>query len=209
LILALPLATSSAQAQEGKTITMVIGSGAGGGIDLYGRVVTRHIGKHIPGHPTVVAQNMPGAGSIAAANYLYNAAPKDGTAIGILSQGLILDEILRTTGLRFEVAKFNWIGRVSSDVLVAFTWHSAKVKTIADALITEASLGGTGAGSSVTKSPKLLNQVVGPGSRLSSVTRTPAPPCWRWSGVRSMARQPVGAVSPAPSRNGLRNGRST
>ncbi|MGH6769158.1 MAG: Bug family tripartite tricarboxylate transporter substrate binding protein [Xanthobacteraceae bacterium] len=165
LILAQAFANPPARAEEasfkGKTITMVIGSGAGGGIDLYGRVVARHIGKHIPGQPAVVAQNMPGAGSIAAANHLYNVAPKDGTAIGILSQGLILDEILRTPGLRFEVAKFNWIGRVSSDVLVAFTWRRAKVKTIADAITTEASLGGTGAGSSVTKSPKLLNEVVG------------------------------------------------
>jgi tripartite-type tricarboxylate transporter receptor subunit TctC len=154
-------ALSADDAFKGKTITMIVGSGAGGGIDLYGRVVARHIGKHLPGHPAVVAQNMPGAGSIAAANFLYNIAPKDGTAIGILSQGLILDEILSTPGLRFAVAKFNWIGRVSSDVLVAFTWHTAKVRTVADALTTEASLGGTGAGSSVTKSPKLLNEVVG------------------------------------------------
>ena len=100
---------------KGRTVTMHIGSGAGGGIDLYGRVVARHIGKHIPGQPAVIAQNMPGAGSIAAANHLFNIAPRDGTAIGILSQGLILDEILKTPGLRFEVAKFNWIGRVSSD----------------------------------------------------------------------------------------------
>jgi tripartite-type tricarboxylate transporter receptor subunit TctC len=146
---------------KGRTITMVIGSGAGGGIDLYGRTVARHIGKHIPGQPAVVAQNMPGAGSIAAANYLYNIASKDGTAIGILSQGLILDEILGTPGLKFEVAKFNWVGRISSDVLVAFTWHTSKVKSIADAMTTEATLGGTGAGSSVTKSPQLLNRVVG------------------------------------------------
>ena len=140
---------------------MIIGSGAGGGIDLYGRVVARHLGRHIPGQPAVVAQNMPGAGSIAAANHLFNIAPRDGTAVGILSQGLILDEILKTPGLRFEVAKFNWVGRVSSDVLVAFTWHTSKVKTIADAMTIEATLGGTGAGSSVTKSPKLLNEVVG------------------------------------------------
>ncbi len=163
--LALPLLCAGVLAQpadlKGRTVTMIIGSGAGGGIDLYGRVVARHIGKHIPGQPAVVAQNMPGAGSIAAANQLFNIAPRDGTTIGILSQGLILDEILKTPGLRFEVAKFNWIGRVSSDVLVAFTWHTSKVRTVADAMRIEATLGGTGAGSSVTKSPKLLNEVVG------------------------------------------------
>ena len=155
---------ASAQSDDtlkGRTVTMFIGSGTGGGIDLYGRVVARHIGRHLPGQPAMVAQNMPAAGSIAAANHLFNIAPKDGTAIGILSQGLILDEILGTPGLKFEVAKFNWVGRISSDVLITFTWHTSKVKTVADAMTTETTLGGTGAGSSVTKSPQLLNLVVG------------------------------------------------
>jgi tripartite-type tricarboxylate transporter receptor subunit TctC len=194
---------------KGKTITMVIGSGAGGGIDLYGRVVARHIGRHIPGRPAVVAQNMPGAGSLAAANYLYNVAPRDGTAIGILSQGLILDEILQTPGLRFEVARFNWIGRVSSDVLVAFTWHTARVKTVADAMRVEALLGGTGAGSSVTKSPKLLNEVVGTKFKVIVGYKNTGRLYWRWSGARSTARPRAGAGSPAHGQNGSRNGRST
>src|SRR5215510_15120259 len=73
---------------KGRTVNLIIGAGSGGGIDLYGRLVARHIGRHLPGQPNVVAQNMPAAGSIAAANYLYNAAPKDGTAIGIMSQGI-------------------------------------------------------------------------------------------------------------------------
>jgi tripartite-type tricarboxylate transporter receptor subunit TctC len=104
---------------------------------------------------------MPAAGSIAAANYLYNAAPKDGTAIGLLSQGIILNEVLGLRGLQFEVGKFNWVGRVSSDVLVAFTWHTNKVKTLADAMRLETTIGGTGAGTTATQSPQLLNQVVG------------------------------------------------
>ena len=145
------LAQNRDDAFRGKTVSMIIGAGTGGGIDLYGRVVARHIGKHLPGQPTVVPQNMPAAGSIAAANHLYNIAPKDGTAIGIISQGLILDEVLGTPGLRFELAKFNWVGRISSDVLVTFMWNTAKVKTIADAMNYETSLGATGAGSSVTK----------------------------------------------------------
>lgn len=161
LLASAALAQSDEETLKGRTVTMFIGSGAGGGIDLYGRVVARHIGRHLPGQPPVVAQNMPAAGSIAAANHLFNIAPKDGTAIGILSQGLILDEILGTPGLRFEVAKFNWVGRISSDVLITFTWRTSKVKTIADAMAMETTLGGTGAGSSVTKSPQLLNLVVG------------------------------------------------
>ncbi len=146
---------------KGKTINLIIGAGPGGGIDLYGRLVARHIGKHLPGQPTVVPQNMPAAGSVVATNYLYNAAPKDGTAIGLMSQGIILNEVLGLRGLQFEVGKFNWIGRVSSDVLVAFTWHTNKVKTIADAIKYETTIGGTGFGTTATQSPQLLNQVVG------------------------------------------------
>lgn len=156
---------STAQPVDGlyknKTINLTVGAGVGGGIDLYGRLVARHLGRHLPGEPKVVVQNMPAAGSIAAANYLFNVAPKDGTVLGILSQGIILNEVLGLPGLRFEVGKFNWIGRISSDVLVAFTWHTNKVKTIADAMTFETTIGGTGAGTTATQSPQLLNQVVG------------------------------------------------
>src|SRR5262245_1337669 len=160
----LPASDSAAQSTDvlrGKTVNLIIGAGAGGGIDLYGRLVARHIGRHLPGQPVVVPQNMPAAGSIAAANYIYNSAPKDGTAIGIMSQGIILNEVLGLRGLQFEVGKFNWVGRISSDVLVAFTWHTNKVRTIADAMTFETSIGGTGAGTTATQSPQLLNQVVG------------------------------------------------
>jgi tripartite-type tricarboxylate transporter receptor subunit TctC len=146
---------------KGRSVTLIIGSGVGGGIDLYGRVVARHIGRHLPGEPTVIPQNMPAAGSIAAANHLFNVAPRDGSVIGLLSQGLILDELIGTPGLRFQLAKFDWIGRVSSDVALLFTMKNAKVKTATDALTTEAVIAGTGAGSSVTKSPMLMNAVVG------------------------------------------------
>src|SRR5262249_42604597 len=129
---------------KGKTINLTIGAGSGGGIDLYGRLVAAHIGKHLPGKPRVIPQNMPAAGRTAAANYLYNVAPKDGPAIGIVSQGVILNEVLGLRGLQFEVGKFSWIGRISSDVLVAFTWHTNNVRTLADAMAREATIGGTG-----------------------------------------------------------------
>jgi len=165
LIWCFPFRDSAAQSTDnryaGRTVNLIIGAGPGGGIDLYGRLVARHIGRHLPGQPTVVPQNMPAAGSIAAANYLYNTAPKDGTAIGIVSQGIILNEVLGLRGLQFEVGKFNWVGRISSDVLVAFTWRTNKVRTIADAMTFETTIGGTGAGTTATQSPQLLNQVVG------------------------------------------------
>jgi tripartite-type tricarboxylate transporter receptor subunit TctC len=163
-LLALWPAVAAAQGDDpykGQSVTLIIGSGAGGGIDLYGRVVARHIGRHLPGQPNVIPQNMPAAGSIAAANHLFNIAPKDGTVIGLLSQGLILDELIGTPGLRFELAKFTWIGRVSSDIALLFTMSGSKVKTVGDAFTTEATIAGTGAGSSVTKSPMLMNAVVG------------------------------------------------
>lgn len=146
---------------RGKTVKLIVGTGPGGGIDLYGRLVARHIGRYLPGQPNVVAQNVPAAAGIAAATYLFNLAPKDGTTIGIVSQGLILNEVLGLPGLQFQAGKFNWVGRVSSDVLVAFTWHTNKVKAIADAMTAETTLGGTGPGTTATQSPQLLNQVVG------------------------------------------------
>ena len=164
MLLALWPAASHAQgddALKGRNVTLIIGSGVGGGIDLYGRVIARHIGRHLPGQPTVVPQNMPAAGSIAAANHMFNIAPKDGSVIALLSQGLILDELIGTPGLQFELAKFSWIGRVSSDIALLFTMKNSKVKTITDAFTTEAVIAGTGAGSSVTKSPMLMSAVVG------------------------------------------------
>jgi tripartite-type tricarboxylate transporter receptor subunit TctC len=100
----------------GKTVQLIIGYAPGAGYDEYARLLGRHIGRHIPGNPTVVVQNMPGAGSIRAANYLYNVAPKDGTTIGGFARGVFLDPLLgRTEGNRYDAAKFGWLGSVASD----------------------------------------------------------------------------------------------
>lgn len=119
---------------ENKTIELVIGYAAGGGYDIYGRLVARHIGRHLPGNPVVVPRNMPGAGSITAANYIYNNAPKDGTTIGIVTQTLKEEELLETPGIRFEAGKFTWIGRITSNVNLSVTWQTSRVKTIDDAM---------------------------------------------------------------------------
>src|SRR5271157_2861072 len=95
---------------RGKGINFVIGYGTGGGYDLYARLLARFIGDHIPGKPTIVAQNMPGAGSRRAANWLYKVAPKDGTVIATLSQTTPIDQVLDQPGIQFDVQRFNWIG---------------------------------------------------------------------------------------------------
>src|SRR5215468_4563446 len=130
LALALAAAAASALAQEasffaGKKIQLVVGFDVGGGYDLYARTVARHLTDHILGNPTFVPQNMPGAGSRVAANWLYNVAPKDGTAIGTIVQSSAVDEALREPGVRFEAAKFNWIGNPTVDNLVTLSWASA------------------------------------------------------------------------------------
>ena len=117
---------------KGKSITFIIGSAPGGGYDTYSRLIASHIGQHLDGRPSVIPQNMPGAGSIRAANYLYNAARKDGTAIGMLDQAIYLYQILGTPDLKIDAAKFHWIGRILRNSAVLFARREAPVQKIAD-----------------------------------------------------------------------------
>jgi tripartite-type tricarboxylate transporter receptor subunit TctC len=112
-------AATSSDFYKGRTVQLVVGFSSGGGYDLYARVLARHLGTHIPGNPNVVPQNMPGAGSLKAANYLYNVAPKDGTVFGIFDRGLPMERLLgRTQGQRFDATKFTWIGSVTDEPAV-------------------------------------------------------------------------------------------
>ncbi|HWG05301.1 MAG TPA: hypothetical protein VG271_09845 [Beijerinckiaceae bacterium] len=144
-----------------KTITMVIGSAAGGGYDTYARLVARFMGKHIPGNPSVVPQNMPGAGSRVAANYLYNVAPRDGTAIGTIDQSSPLDQAMGEPGIQFDSAQFNWLGNPIIDNLVTIVTRATGIKTLAD-LKTKGRLycGDVGAGPTNTY-PQIMNKLLG------------------------------------------------
>jgi tripartite-type tricarboxylate transporter receptor subunit TctC len=144
---------------KGKTVIIYIGFAPGGSYDYFGRLVARHIGKHLPGNPTVVAQSMPGAGSFTAANYLYARAPRDGTALGIVSQTVAIEEALGTSGVQYKVSQFNWIGRATSVNEVSLTFHSSGTKTIRDAIAHETTMASTGAGSPSETYLKLLNAV--------------------------------------------------
>lgn len=165
--IALALSGSSALAQgaddffKGKTVTVYIGFSPGGTYDLFGRMVARYIGKHIPGQPTVVASNMPGAGSLTAANWLYRAAPKDGTALGIVSQTMAMDEALKAKGVQFKAVEFNWIGRVTSNIEVHVISTKSKGSTLEGMRQAEVPVASTGPGSPSDTYPRIMNEVLG------------------------------------------------
>ena len=156
------------QAFAGKTITIYVGYTAGGSYDLYGRLISRHLGQHLAGHPAVVVQNMPGAGSLKAANYLYEVAPRDGTALGIVVESTALEQALANPAAQYDAAKFTYVGRVATSNNIFMMWHGAKVQSIADAKLAPALLAGTGPGSIAETIPKLLNAFLGTKFKLIS-----------------------------------------
>jgi tripartite-type tricarboxylate transporter receptor subunit TctC len=149
------------QFYKGKQIELAIGYPPAGSNDVYARLLARHLGKHIPGNPTVVPQNRPGAGSFLALGYMAGVAPKDGSVIAIGAPTAALDEKLGTQGVRFKTAEFNWIGRIDSLVNIVFLWHTSPVKSVADAMKIESKLSGTGVGSTVSIYPTVMNNVLG------------------------------------------------
>lgn len=155
---------STAWAQDfysGKTIIINVGSAAGGSYDLYARMVAQHIGRHIPGNPAVIVRNMPGANSGVMANYIYEVAPKDGTALGAPLNTVPLTQLLEPERAKFNAAEFNWIGAVSSPANVLATWHTSGVKTINDARSKEVLIGATTPGTTMEMYPLLANNLFG------------------------------------------------
>jgi tripartite-type tricarboxylate transporter receptor subunit TctC len=114
----------------GKTITVVVGFAPGTGYDFYARLLSRHLGDHLPGRPSLVTQNMPGAGGFTAAGYLYNSAPRDGTVLGFIDQASPLSQTLGVSGFRADVAKFNWIGRLTSNAAILFIKAASDVTDV-------------------------------------------------------------------------------
>jgi tripartite-type tricarboxylate transporter receptor subunit TctC len=149
------------QFYKGKSLDLEIGYPTGGSNDAYGRLLASHLGKHIPGSPTIVPRNMPGAGSFLAVNRVHSTLPKDGTVIGLGAPTLALDEKLGSQGVRFKTAELNWLGRVDSLINIVMMWNTSPVKTIADAQKIASTLSGTGAGSTVSIYPTVLNNVIG------------------------------------------------
>jgi tripartite-type tricarboxylate transporter receptor subunit TctC len=131
---------------KGKTISLIIGYSVGGGYDLYGRLLARHIGKYIPGKPTIVPQNMTGAGSFRAASFLYAAAPKDGTVFGTFGRTIATTPLLAPVSAPLDATKLTWLGSVTNEVSLCVTWNASPVKTWQDALDKPITMGGEGTG---------------------------------------------------------------
>ena len=146
---------------KGRTVELVVGTLPGGGYDLYGRLVARYLGRHIPGQPTVIVRNMPGAGHLRMANWLYNAAPRDGTVLATAPQSLAIEQALGTDGVQYDAAKFTYIGRAAPVVEVTYTWHTSPTKSLQDARTRETVMGGSGAASPTVFYLKALNALAG------------------------------------------------
>jgi tripartite-type tricarboxylate transporter receptor subunit TctC len=146
---------------KGKTLTILIGVGVGGEYDLHARLVARHLGRHVPGNPTVVPQNMTGAGGLLMANYLYEVAARDGTVIGMLGNNFPAQQAVGAKGIKFDTAKFGWIGSISPTVETMATWKTTGVRTLDEARQKEVVAGATGRGAITYTMPAMLNELAG------------------------------------------------
>ena len=172
---------------KGKTVKIIVGFGVGGGYDIYGRLAAEHLGRFIPGNPTVIVENMPGGGGVRAASFLHSAAPKDGSVMSVIVQSIAFDSAIGELPGKIDASRYNFIGRLTSNVEAQFTWHTSKTKSLEDAKRQEVIVGATGAAAPSSVVPRMLNEAVGASSRSCRATRArprrPSP----WSAARSRA----------------------
>ncbi len=146
---------------RGKTVTLVVSSSTGGGYDTTARAIARHLGKHLPGAPTVIIQNMPGGGGIAGTNYLYNVARKDGTIIGAVQNNTPFEPLFGTAEAKYDALKFNWLGSPSVEVGLLVVWYKTPVNSITDVKTREITVGSSGANSTPSFYARLINATLG------------------------------------------------
>jgi len=200
-LIAAPLAQAQQPADfyKGKNIDLMIGYSVGGGYDVYARLIARHMGKHIPGNPSVTPKNMEGAGSLRLANWIYNVGPKDGTMFGTIGRGTGFDPLFGHKNAQFEGQKFNWIGSANDEVSVCVVWNGrTKVTKFDDLLTNQLNVGGTGSAADTDQFPRIINGVLG--TRMKIITGYPGGNdvnlalergevdgrCgWSWSSVKS------------------------
>src|SRR5262249_5293216 len=149
-------------------VDLYIGYSAGGGYDLYARLLARHMGKYLPGNPTVVPKNMEGAGSLRLANWLYNVAPKDGSAVGLIGRGTGVDSVRRHQraalghkAAQFDATRFNWVGSMNNEVSICVAWHTTGITKFEDILTKPLVVGGTSAAADTDQFPRVTNGVLG------------------------------------------------
>ena len=146
---------------RGKTITLVVSTSSGGDYDTRARLLARHMTRHIPGAPKFVVQNMPGAGGLRGANWLYNVAAQDGTALAALQQQIPLSQLFKKSGVEFDMSKLHFIGNTSASPIVVMSWSASPIKSFADVFNKEFIVGGTGGGSASVQMPLMLNARLG------------------------------------------------
>jgi tripartite-type tricarboxylate transporter receptor subunit TctC len=194
-------AQTPAEFYRGKQVSLYIGFSPGGTYDLYGRVVARHIGKHIPGNPTVVPRNMEGAGSIRLTNFMYQQAPKDGTAIATIGRGGAFGPLFGMTNTQFDAEKFLWLGSANDEVSLCGAWHTSGVATFEQLRQKELIIAATGPTDESVTVPKVLNGVLGakfkivggyPGSNEMTLSiergETQGRCAFSWASMKSMYR---------------------
>jgi len=164
-------AQSPAEFYKGKNVDLMVGYSAGGGYDVYARMIARYIGKHIPGNPTVVVKNLDGAGSLRLANALYNQLPKDGTVFGTVARGAAFDPLLGNKAAQFDASKFSWIGSANDEVSVCVAWHTSGITKIEETFDKELVVGGTGPSADTDQFPRIVNGVLG--TKMKIVTGYP------------------------------------
>jgi tripartite-type tricarboxylate transporter receptor subunit TctC len=155
------LANEPTVSMAGKRIAVVVGTPVGGGYDAYARLVGRHLGATIEGNPTVIVQNMPGAGSLIATNWLANTAPKDGTAIGIVPTAALLEGLFGNERAQFDARQMNWLGNLNGLIPVAVVWANSPFMTAQDLFTRESLIGASDAGTTLSRLPKMLNSLLG------------------------------------------------
>ncbi len=164
-----PTAAQPAEFYRAKTITLYIGSSTGGIYDVYARLLARHIGRHIPGNPRIVPSNMEGAGSLRLANFLYNAAPRDGTVFGTINRGAPFEPLIgEAEAAKFDAGKFTWLGSISDEVSVCVVSRRAGIENFPQLFSKELTVGGTGGGADTNQFPKVINGVLGTKIKLVS-----------------------------------------
>jgi tripartite-type tricarboxylate transporter receptor subunit TctC len=145
---------------RGKDLRMIISSSVGGGYDIYARLIAKHLTRYLPGNPTIVPQNMPGAGGIAGANYIYSIAPKDGSVIAAIQNTVPFEPLFENKAAQFDALKFNWLGTPTTEVGLYLIWHASKIKSLHDAQTQPMIAGAAGAASTPAFYGRLFNQIL-------------------------------------------------
>ncbi len=189
----------------GKTLRLIVGTSPGGGYDTYARAIARHMPKHLPGKPNLIVQNMPGAGSLIAANYLYNVAKPDGLTFAMLISGLVMEQTMGTEGIKFDAGKFHWIGAPSVGMPVCAFMGFSGVKKLQDLVTSKKPITMGAAGSSTREQPRILKQLIGAnvklvpgyqgtaGIRAAMTRREVDGACWQWVSMKITARDMLNA----------------